>query len=180
MNHEYGSGGGATHIAKASGLLASLSEQRENILIVSGGGGGGRWQSNYDDGLFGNGGHGGGFHGGYGSSKDVLNAIGGGSQTGSLSGGIKGSFGKGADAKAQAGGGGGFYGGNTSSSAGGGSGYIGNNLLTNKEMYCYNCTESSEASTKTTSTVNVSSDPIENYAKKGNGYAKITLVSLPY
>lgn len=33
-------GGGATHIATVSGLLASLSAQRNNVLIVAGGGGG--------------------------------------------------------------------------------------------------------------------------------------------
>lgn len=34
-------GGGATHIAKATGLLSSLSNNLSDILIVSGGGGGG-------------------------------------------------------------------------------------------------------------------------------------------
>ena len=41
-------------------------------------------------------------------------------------------------------------------------------------MYCYNCTESTDVSTKTVSTTNVSEEPISQYAKKGNGYAKIT------
>ena len=44
-------------------------------------------------------------------------------------------------------------------------------------MYCYNCEESNEESTKTISTANVSEVPISNYAKIGNGYAKITLIS---
>lgn len=35
------SGGGATHIAMMSGLLSSLSSNRDKILIVAGGGGGG-------------------------------------------------------------------------------------------------------------------------------------------
>ena len=60
--------------------------------------------------------------------------------------------------------------------AGGGSGYIGNSLLSNKVMYCYKCTASSSENTKTISTDNVSSTPISNYAKKGNGYAKIKQV----
>ena len=76
------------------------------------------------------------------------------------------------------GGGGGFYGGNSQQSIGGsgGSGYIGNTLLTDKSMYCYNCTESTEESTKTISTTCVSKTPTENCAKIGNGYAKITLI----
>ena len=62
--------------------------------------------------------------------------------------------------------------------AGGGSGYIGNSLLTNKAMYCYNCEESNEESTKTISTTCTSETPTENCAKKGNGYARITLISV--
>ena len=50
----------------------------------------------------------------------------------------------------------GYYGGGGSSylsskscgGGGGGSGYIGNVLLTNKSMYCYNCTESTAESTQ--------------------------------
>ena len=84
------------------------------------------------------------------------------------------------------GGGGGWYGGfaNTSEghascdSGGGGSGYIGNSLLTNKAMYCYNCEESNEESTKTISTTCSEETPTSYCAKKGNGYARITLVSI--
>ena len=61
---------------------------------------------------------------------------------------------------------------------GGGSGYIGNHLLTNKAMYCYNCEESNEESTKTISTTCTEETPTSNCAKKGNGYARITLVSI--
>ena len=81
-----------------------------------------------------------------------------------------------------AGGGGGFYGGmsqteNYDTSTGGdGSGYISNTLLTEKSMYCYNCQESSEESTKTISTTCTSVTPTENCAKQGNGYARITLI----
>lgn len=60
--------------------------------------------------------------------------------------------------------------------AGGGSGYIGNPSLTDKAMYCYNCEESSEESTKTVATTCTSSNPTENCAKQGNGYARVTLV----
>lgn len=58
----------------------------------------------------------------------------------------------------------------------GGSSYIGNSLLTNKVMYCYNCEESSEESTKTVSTTCAEETPTENCAKKGNGYARITYI----
>lgn len=75
--------------------------------------------------------------------------------------------------KADWGGGGGFYGGSTGA---GGSGYIGNTLLKNKSMYCYNCEESSEESTKTIKTTNVSETPTSKYAKIGNGYARITYI----
>ena len=61
---------------------------------------------------------------------------------------------------------------------GGGSGYIGNSLLTNKVMYCYNCEESSEESTKTISTTCNEATPTSYCAKKGNGYARITLVNI--
>ena len=43
-------------------------------------------------------------------------------------------------------------------------------------MYCYNCTESSEESTKTVTTTCNEETPTENCAKKGNGYARITLI----
>ena len=78
-----------------------------------------------------------------------------------------------------AGGGSGYYGGGGSydnAGGGGGSGYIGNSLLINKAMYCYNCEESSEGSTKTISTTCAEETPTENCAKKGNGYARITYV----
>ena len=79
------------------------------------------------------------------------------------------------------GGGGGFYGGAGTAAGGvgaGGSGYIGNPLLKNKVMYCYNCEESSEESTKTISTTCNEETPTSYCAKKGNGYARITLVSI--
>lgn len=79
-------------------------------------------------------------------------------------------------------GGGGWYGGAGASigsgwlmyGATGGSGYIGNPLLKEKYMVGYNVEASNEESTKTISTTNVSQDAISDYAKKGNGYARIT------
>lgn len=75
------------------------------------------------------------------------------------------------------GGGGGFYGGGASwgGSGAGGSGYIGNPSLTDKVMYCYNCEESTEVSTKTISTTCTSATPTINCAKQGNDYARITI-----
>ncbi|MBP3920888.1 MAG: prepilin-type N-terminal cleavage/methylation domain-containing protein [Bacilli bacterium] len=183
-----GSGGGATHIATKTGLLSSLGSSKDSILIVAGGGGGAGY---FEPANFGNGGAGGGFKGVNGNSK--YNRYGtGGTQTAggyfssSASHGI-GSFGQGGTtgtngSNAYGGaGGGGYYGGGASGSdytngGGGGSGYIGNSLLTNKEMYCYSCTESSEENTKTISTTNVSETPTSNYAKEGNGYARITYI----
>lgn len=94
--------------------------------------------------------------------------------------GAVGGFGHGGDGGkvGASGGGGGFYGGGASAhnGSGGGSGYIGNSLLTNKAMYCYNCEESTEESTKTISTTCAEETPTSNCAKKGNGYARITYI----
>ena len=177
-NNKYG-GGGATHIATTSGLLSSLANTKENILIVSAGGGG--------EGNGYVGGAGGGIIGVDGNGDDPGKA---GSQS---SGGTAGKLGSGAGTFGQGGsgswsseslggGGGGYYGGssgggnNNNGSGGGGSGYIANTLLTDKAMYCYNCTESSEESTKTISTTCNEETPTENCAKKGNGYVKITFI----
>ncbi len=183
-NSQYGSsGGGATHIATSSGLLSTLSSNQSAILIVAAGGGGtGATGASF-------GGAGGGITGG--SGYDSLNGWGGYVGTGAsqtaggysiYNTGYKGSFGLGSNfhnlSYGGSGGGGGYYGGGGSSrqhgGAGGGSGYIGNPNLINKLMYCYNCTTSSNASTLTYSTTNISSSAISNYAKAGNGYARIT------
>ncbi len=181
-------GGGATHVSTITGLLSNLENYKSNILIVSGGGGAGERQ---------NGGSGGGYIGatGYALSNSYLYFGTGGTQSsggsGVLSGqytnnlyDINGSFGTGGlgNEKSDSGpnGGGGYYGGGATTlagGAGGGSGYIGNSLLTEKVMYCYNCTESTEESTKTISTTCVNSTPTENCAKTDNGYARITLIS---
>lgn len=160
--YKYVSGvGGATHIAKSAGELSTFTEETiKEVLIVAGGGGGVKG----NDGNINN--------------QTTSGANGGTQTTGYL-------IGQGetpatsTDNNSRAGGGG-YYGGlsgtTKSIGAGGGSGYIGNVLLTNKVMYCYNCTESGDESTKTISTTNVSEDAISNYAKKGNGYAKITYI----
>ena len=172
-----GSGGGATHIATVSGLLSTLENSKFDILIVSGGGGGATSSSTYNA----NGGSGGGYMG------STIKGPTGGTQTiagTNAKGGITGSFGKGADSTNEGAGGSGFFGGGSGLhpdigySGAGGSGYIGNSLLTEKSMYCYNCQESSEESTKTISTTCTSATPTANCAKQGNGYAKITLISL--
>ena len=152
-----GSGGGATHIAKVSGLLSTLSSKTSNILIVAGGGDGYCHDTT--------GGSGGGISGG-------------GSNPGTQTSGN--AFGVGAGVSSgccmRGGGGGGYYGGSHSDNApgSGGSGYIGNSLLTDKYMYCYNCKTSTATATKTNTTTNVSSTPTANYAKSGAGAARIT------
>lgn len=124
-----GAGGGATHIATASGLLRDLANQKQAVLIVAGGGGGGAcyiWEHPGDNG-------GGLTGGGYGGSQDKPGKFqssggfgyGGGHQvyTG----------GKGPSTQdAGTGGGSGWYGGgggyaygNGGFAGGGGSGYIG-------------------------------------------------------
>ena len=209
-NSSHGGGGGATHIATISGLLKSLSNAIDNILIVSGGGGGASShlsQPSYS----GNGGNAGGIKGNDGKSANGTcysyglggtQLLAGGHNTCSTDGHTYGnssntvftndsSFGLGGNYTkftvgsastsnfyTDAGGGGGYYGGGSAwhAAGGGGSGYIGNSQLTDKYMYCYNCSTSDDESTKTYTTTNVSSTPTADYAKSGNGAAKITLI----
>lgn len=195
-------GGGATHIATASGQLLSLSGNKGSILIVAGGGGGAyNWHLYID--RTNAGGHAGGYVGNAGKCTTGTCA-GGGSQSaggnanssGSLRG-TAGTFGKGGNGVIHTGtgeggqgaaGGGGYYGGggniNVHQSAeggGGGSGYIGNSSLTNKGMYCYQCATSSATATKTTSTTCTCNGNTHtaNCARTGNGAARITLISIP-
>ena len=177
-----GSGGGATHIATKSGLLSTLKENKNSVVIVAGGGGGANYCNGHN---YANGGSGGGYIG--------TSAIDLGARDFSINGGLEATggtqtsgyeFGQGTPYRnsfiANVGGGSGFYGGKSSTinGAGGGSGYIGNPLLSEKTMYCYNCEESSEENTKTISTTCTSAIPKENCAKIGNGYARITLVNV--
>ena len=181
-------GGGATHIASVSGNLYLLSGYISDIFIISGGCGAGERE---------NGGSGGGYIGG--SGYPIKNThpyyATGGTQTNGGTGfevsenlkvySLVGSFGTGGNGKSSNDsgpcGGSGLYGGGATTvagGAGGGSGYIGNPILKDKVMYCYNCEESTEESTKTISTTCSEETPTSNCAKKGNGYARITLISI--
>ena len=179
-------GGGASYVLTVSEELSSLENNKSSILIVAGGGGGSEWNE-------GQGGAGGGYIGV--SGQNELSTPTGGTQTAggksvsihSSSGTSKiydGAFGKGGyspDGDGGGSGGDGYYGGGASSFAyggAGGSGYIGNSLLSNKAMYCYNCEESNDDNTRTVSTTCSEEPPTENCSKKGNGYARITLVSI--
>lgn len=173
------SGGGATHIATKSGVLSTLASYQDSILIVAGGGAG--LDTTYDT----KGASGGGYIGNSSDTSSYGTAIGGSQTAGGIAGNASasnGSFGQGGQqtsvSSSGGGGGGGFYGGagGHGSGGGGGSGYIGNSLLTNKEMYCYNCAESDDEDTKTISTTCADSKPKKNCAKKGSGYARITLI----
>ena len=196
-NINFSTGGGSTHILNSSGNLSQFSSTLNKVLIVAGGGGGVCTWWGYND----HGGAGGGFQGatttynfpnGTTSNNNPTGGtqISGGFGGGNLDGNSKdswlnGIFGIGGGSRStgqsvSGSGGGGFYGGGASwgGSGAGGSGYIGNTLLTEKSMYCYNCQESNEISTKTISTTCTSATPTANCAKQGNGYARITLVSI--
>jgi hypothetical protein len=158
------SGGGATHIAKRTGLLATLSDHIDDILIVAGGGGGGGLENTTP-------GNGGGFEGGDPKLNDTVISDRSGTQsTGNA-------FGKGQGSETSPGGGGGFYGGFAGHSnfagAGAGSGYIGNPSLFNKKMYGNNVPTTSASETHTASVTSKSSSPISYRPKLGDGYVKI-------
>ena len=201
-NSSHSGGGGATHIATERGLLKTLDTKRDSIIIVAAGGGGASSHAAYPS-YSASGGSGGGYIGSNGvlDASTCYHFGTGGTQTspGSIqscpSGGRTSrdeqvtsapAFGQGANYSsnfgangyAYAGGGGGFYGGQSGyhSSGGGGSGYIGNANLIDKVMYCYNCSESTETSTKTISTTCHNICPIEKCAKSDNGYAIIELI----
>ena len=194
----WGAGGGATSIQNiliGDGQLKNYENNQSNVLMVSGAGGGGGWyymqylleptSSNY---LPNNGGAGGGYIGVNGKTRNKSLATGGTQTSGGVNGGTnfatsEPAFGIGGNyvyKLSNSGGGAGWYGGGSAfywgSSGAGGSGYIGNSLLTNKAMYCYNCEESNEEDTKTISTTCAEEVPTEKCAKKGNGYAKITYI----
>ena len=187
-------GGGATHISTKIGLLSTFEKNIESILTVSGGGGGATYYSYNGNTAIGYAGSGGGFIGntGYRNSSIEPNSSGG-TQTSGFNFGLGYSHTYVSDTyTSQPGGGGGLYGGkgDSTSGGGGGSGYIGNSLLTNKYMYCYGCTQSTEESTYTLNTLGTSvlldktncpngysSSPISKCAKSGNGYARITFIN---
>lgn len=171
-----GSGGGATHIATISGELKELSPTSDlnKILIVAGGGGGAGIDS-YESYTYSYaGGNAGGYEGNVVSGESTTCSAG--TQSSGNHFGLGGNYTSGTHGAA--GGGGGYYGGgggDVNAPGCGGSGYIGNSLLTNKAMYCYNCSTSSDANTLTYSTTSFSDSPISNNAKSGGGAAKITL-----
>ncbi|MDC0108001.1 glycine-rich protein, partial [Flavobacteriaceae bacterium] len=181
-------GGGATHIAKRSGVLSSLSAYNSEIYLVAGGGGGGGGSNkSYFSPYSANGGAGGGTTGISGSNgNDDAEYRGGGSGGSLTSGGttpispsrptqtanIEASFGEGAsstllagDAIQGGGGGGGWYGGGAGASAGGGGGggssYIGN--VTSGVTIAGNSSMTDPSGTTVT-------------GKEGDGYARITFL----
>ena len=171
----WGAGGGATHIALKSGLLSTLNNDVDKILIVSGGGGGA--YSSFS------GGSAGGYVGNDGYLRDGYKQSLGGTQSTGGQGTLSGLFGMASSfpigSANSTGGGSGFYGAGSvyATSSGGGSSYIGNSLLTNKYMTCFECQESDDVSTKTISVNDeskVTEEPISGNPKKGNGFVKIT------
>ncbi len=181
LNINVGAGGGASSVALSSGLLRSFENDPSQVIIVAAGGGGGK---NYDNRSVGYAGDAGGYIGKDAEHPHWLNTYGlGGTQTAGgcqASGGRCSKFGTAnltGSPTPTTGGGGGYYGGAGGEyGGGGGSSYIGSSRLTNKGMYCYNCAESSEEATKTTSTTCVEADAKENCAKRGAGAVKITRV----
>lgn len=185
-----GNGGGATHIATATGELSDLSSNQSAVILVAGGGGGAGYYGYGDEG---DGGSGGGYIGGHGlfngstTGDGNSNTGSGGNQssggeTENYSGQSHGSFGQGANRDDDSlwggsGGGGGWYGGGASTNnagAGGGSGYINTSVLTDAAMYGYDVQTSDTAATKTYSVNTSSSDPTSQVAKEGNGHARIS------
>ncbi len=173
-------GGGATHIATATGLLSSLSSNKTAVKIVAGGGGGGGCSNTI-------GGEGGGTSGIAAVDTQSYGGPGGpgtqsaGGAAGSNS--SAGTFGKGGDSGySQAwpggGGGGGYYGGGGGGNmsgggcaGGGGSGYIGgvtsatvNSVAYNAQCIAGNASQPSTSGGTQTGHV-------------GNGYAKITCLN---
>ncbi|MDD3341261.1 MAG: LamG domain-containing protein [Bacilli bacterium] len=185
VNHVAGAGGGATSITTQNrGVLANFSSNKTEVLLVAGGGGGGRDQSNHvADARWGTGGNGGGYKGSQAISNNgttVSNVAvdNGGTQT------TGNAFGAGGNATGHAGGGGGYYGGNAGNQGtyygvgGAGSGYIGGVISSSgieRAMYSYNTNYTSNTEdTKTYKTTAISSNSVENTAKSGNGYVRIT------
>lgn len=189
-----GAGGGATHIATASGELKDLVSNQSSVLIVSGGGGGGHYLNGVN---YGQGGQGGGFNGaggtGYASdnNSDPRRRSGGGTQTAggtTANGDLPGGFGYGGNGTASvngigSGGGGGWYGGSgcLNGPGGGGSGYIASdNLLSyggiTKHMTGYNVASSSSDSTRTQSNTSAHYVATSDSSMRVGGIAQITLV----
>ncbi|MBR5662862.1 MAG: prepilin-type N-terminal cleavage/methylation domain-containing protein [Bacilli bacterium] len=158
-------GGGATHIAIKSGQLFDVSG--EYVLIASGGGGGGHpatnaeranlvnaggycntyWPNARGCGTYG-------FHGGYRQTTENYYGNGGGFSS--------------ADNGSHTFAHNDFY----YLDVLGGTGYVTNRLVKNGRMACYSC----NSSDRTTVVPNYSDQPITDYAKIENGYARITYI----
>jgi len=151
-----GSGGGATTIATVSGFI-SKPILEDYLYIVAGGGGAGHVEGRWTEG-----------------SRNGYNAGGYYDESGSVS---QNNYNYG-EALSDSGSGGGYhaFSENAYYVGRGGTGFIGNPLTKNGVMYGYNVPTNDETYTKTISTTNVSSDPIANYAKQGNGYARIKMI----
>ncbi len=194
-------GGGATHIGKSTGMLKVFENIISDLYIVSAGGSGNfYYSSNYKNTKVGDAG---GYVGSYGKGYNLIESYefyaSGGSQNGpGEQGAYFGQFGEAfinnGTVNDVAGAGGGLYGGNVSTyCAGGGSSYIGNSLLTDKSMYCFDCEESLDLNKPEIFTVSTTGDSnyrdtlncpngysenaVSKCAKKGDGYARITLIS---
>ncbi len=159
-NSNGGPGGGATHIARRTGVLRELSSYKSDILIVAGGGGGSCWSYNTSQQGGAGGGTSGGATGTISGSLNVIasygaNQVSGGYVVAVNGSGVhpesqQGTFGQGGSGNA--GGGGGYYGGGSGliyhNPGTGGSGYIGG----------------------------VSGGSMQNGVRTGNGHAIITFV----
>lgn len=144
-----------------------------NVIILAGGGGGTTSSTTAK----------GGSGGGYQSGQTMVQSKESYSYSANQSSGYKQGIGGPATVLTSSGGaGGGWYGGtvsnNTNGGAGGGSGYIGNPLLSNKHMTCYNCQSNTSESTYTNNTSDVSETATSDYAKNGNGYVRITFIKM--
>ncbi len=150
VNHVFGSGGGATHIATAPGTLDSLSGDRKSVLIVAGGGGGARNQENNWSTPASRAGHGGAGGGENGVGAVGLYRVSLDSNDFEFVTGVPGTqnsgfqFGLGESCNNNGAGGGGWYGGTSgaggtaggkfSGSGSGGSGYVSSDLLNAKTL----------------------------------------------
>jgi len=184
-----GRGGGATHMAFQGGELSTLAENVEDLLIVAGGGGGVYYGYGTDTGSYH--GHGGGYEGVKGRDLYSSGYAPGGAQTlrGSNANYPRGTFGKGGRSSSfGAGGGGGYYGGNAGRSVsysggggytnwgGGGSGFL-SDKLNEAGMWVYKGQAIGSVPENTMNISNsVSDTPEERQAKRGRGYARITLI----
>ena len=190
-----GAGGGATHIALESGVLADFKENRDAVLMVAGGAGG----STANNSGLSCGGSGGGFKGGDG--EGILNGVGGSQTTGGVHGGggigafyegRTSDFGLGGNAEngnannwlggaggaGWFGGSGGGYAGSAkrNGSGGGGSGYIANSNIIDGAMYGYHVPTNNEASTLTYTVEDYSDTATSKFAKQGDGHTRASII----